>query len=104
MDEREYFLLLPNGAIIRVRYAKDRGRILWFTVQLEAFLNADWCPISRYDTSHGFVHRDDIKPNGDQIKSLPMSFSDNETALNFAIDDFRLNYLLYIERYKKWIH
>lgn len=102
MDEREFFLQPSNLAVIRVRYAKDKGHILWFTVQLESFLYNDWYPISRYDTSHGFVHRDDIRPKGDQIKSLPMSFPDNETALNFAIEDFRLNYELYIERYEKW--
>ena len=65
-------------------------------------MNNDWYAISRYDTSHGFVHRDDIKPNGDQIK-LPMSFSDNETALNFAIEDFQINFMIFIERYKKWM-
>ncbi len=89
--------------MIRVRFAKDKGHIVWFVVQLETFLNDDWRAISRYDTSHGFVHRDDIKPNGDQIKSVPMSFLDNESAMNFAIEDFQLNYALYIERYKKWI-
>ena len=97
-------MLFRSGAMVRVRYSKDRGRILWFAVQLEAFLNADWRAISRYDTSHGFIHRDDIKPGGEQIKSLPMSFPNNEEALSFAISDFRMNYTLYIERYIKWTH
>jgi len=38
MDEREYFVPLLGDAVLRVRYQKDRGRILRFTVQLEAYL------------------------------------------------------------------
>lgn len=103
MIEREFFLWLIISVRVRIRYAKDRGHILWFVVQLEVSLNNDWTPISRYDTSHGFVHRDDIRPNGEQVKTLPMRFPNNEDALNFAIRDFRSHYEFYMERYKKWM-
>lgn len=91
MDEREYFLFSTSLIRVRVRYAKDRGHIFWFVVQLEILWNDDWTPISRYDTSHGFVHRDDLQPNGEQVKTLPMLFPNNEDALNFGIRDFRLH-------------
>jgi len=32
MDEREFFIPLPDDAALRVRYLKDRGRILRFVV------------------------------------------------------------------------
>jgi len=102
MDEREYFVPLPGDAMLRVRYQKDRGRILRFTVQLEAYIEDAWTPITRYDTTHRFVHRDDLKPDGSQIKSPPMAFADYGDALNYAIRDLRLNYQLYIERYLRW--
>jgi len=102
MDEREYFVPLPGDAMLRVRYQKDRGRILRFTVQLEAYLEDTWTPVTRYDTTHRFVHRDDLKPDGSQIKSPPMAFADYSDALNYVIRDLRLNYQLYIERYLRW--
>ena len=102
MDEREYFIPLPDNALLRVRYQKDRGRILRFTVQLEAYIESVWIPITRYDTAHQFVHRDDLKPDGSQIKSPPMAFASDDDALNYAIRDLRLNSQWYIERYLRW--
>ena len=102
MNEREFFIILPDGATIRVRLYKERGRILYFVVQLEAYLDDDWTPISRYDTAHGFVHRDDLRPEGGQIKSPLMSFRDYEEALNYAVTDLRSNSQFYLERYLQW--
>lgn len=59
-------------------------------------------PITRYDVAHQFVHRDDLRPDGSQIKTPPMSFADHNDALNYAIRDLRLNSRLYIERYLQW--
>jgi hypothetical protein len=85
-----------------VRYLKDRGRILRFVVQLEVLIDRDWTPIVRYDNAHQFVHRDDIKPDGSQIKTPPMAFAKNEDAFNFALQDLRTNFRFYIERYERW--
>ncbi len=78
MDEREYFIPLPDEASLRVCFIKDRGRILRFVVQLEAYIDGYWHGITRYDNAHRFVHRDDLKPDGSQIKSPPMAFVNNE--------------------------
>ncbi len=51
MDERQYFIPILNDAFLRVRYLKDRGRILRFAVQLEVYLEDTWTPITRYDTA-----------------------------------------------------
>ena len=102
MDEREFFIPLAGGTLLRVQYREDRGRILRFTVQLEVYIDETWTPITRYDNAHRFVHRDDLKPDGTQIKSPPMAFTNNEGALNYAIRDLRLNSQLYIERYLRW--
>ena len=102
MEQREFFIPLPDEAALRVRYVKDRGRILRFVVQLEAFVDGVWAPITRYDNAHQFVHRDDLKPDGSQIKSPPMAFATNEDAFNFALRDLRVNHTLYVERYRQW--
>ena len=102
MNESEFFIPLPNAAALRVRYLKDRGRILRFVVQLEVLIDRDWTPIVRYDNAHQFVHRDDIKPDGSQFKTPPMAFANNEDAFNFALQDLRMNSRFYIERYERW--
>lgn len=81
---------------------KDRGRILRFVVQLEVYLEGNWVPITRYDNAHQFVHRDDLRPDGTQIKTPPMAFASTEDAFNFALRDLRVNYSLYVERYMQW--
>lgn len=85
-----------------MRYLKDRGRILRFILQLETLIDQDWTPIVRYDNAHQFVHRDDLKPDGSQVKTPPMMFADNEEAFNVALRDLRTNYRFYIYRYEQW--
>lgn len=102
MEQREFFVPLPDEAALRVRYVKDRGRILRFTVQLEVYLEETWTPVTRYDNAHRFVHRDDMRPDGTQIKTPPMAFASNEDTFNFALRDLRVNFSLYVERYKQW--
>lgn len=102
MEQREFFIALPDEAALRVQYTKSRGRILRFVVQLEAYLDEQWAPIARYDNAHRFVHRDDLRPDGSQIKTPPMAFASNEDAFNFALRELRVNYSFYIERYRQW--
>ena len=102
MEQRTFFIPLPQDASLRISYTKGQGRILRFVVQLEAYLEEAWTPITRYDTAHQFVHRDDLKPDGSQIKTPPMAFANYEDAFNFAIRDLRLNYSFYINRYLQW--
>ncbi len=102
MERREYFISLPEDVAIRVSYSKDHGRILRFVAQLEAYIDEVWQPITRYDNAHHFVHRDDLKPDGTQIKTPSMAFVNNEEALNYAIRDLRVNARFYVDRYLQW--
>jgi hypothetical protein len=43
---------------LRVRATKNRGRIVSFVVQYEAFIHGRWRAIVRYDTAHRFAHRE----------------------------------------------
>ena len=105
MDERDFFIPLRKiDAAIRVRYQKEHGQVFRFLVQLEAYLDETWTPVSRYDNAHGFIHRDDLRPDSTELKSPPMTFDNNQAAVEYAIEDFRLNCRFYIERYRQWIH
>jgi len=91
---------LGPGNRARVRFVKERGRILAFVVQLECLFGDQWHPVVRYDTAHDFAHRDVIRPDGPTEKTA-LSFSDYNQALTFAHDDIKANWQVYRDRYQR---
>jgi hypothetical protein len=59
-----------------------------------------WHPIVRYDTAHGFAHRDLINRRGDVTKT-PLFINDYNDALAFAESDLKANWEIYRERFLK---
>lgn len=93
---------LAPGSIARVRFTKERGRIVEFVVQLECLIGEEWRPVVRYDTAHGFAHQDILHPNGTTEKrALPVT--DFNRALTFAQLDVKTNWQRYKERYARWL-
>ena len=85
---------------LRVTADKERGRILGFTVQYEAKIRGKWHPIVRYDTTHGFAHKDIIHPNGSREKQ-PLYFPSLNLAFTFAIQDIKMLWKWYRTSYEK---
>jgi len=73
---------------LRVSALKEKGKIISFVVQYEALFKSRWYPIVRYDTSHGFAHRDIIHYSGRKEKQ-PLYFPDYNFAFTFAIQDLK---------------
>ena len=71
--------------------------MLAFTVQLEVFINGLWRPAVRYDSAHGFAHRDRYFLDGRSTKTqLDINFHE---ALTFADEDIRENWDAYRDRF-----
>jgi hypothetical protein len=68
--------------------------------QYEALIRDEWRPIVRYDTSHGFAHKDIIHYDGDQEKP-PLCFPDLSIAFTFAIQDLKISWRWYRIAYTK---
>ena len=84
------YLLSPDlNDRLRVNASKEKGRIVGFIVQNEAFIRGKWHPIVRYDSSHGFAHKDIIHYNGETEKQ-PLNFANYNIAFTFAIQDLKL--------------
>lgn len=97
----EYVFLFPSSDVqLRHRHVRERGSIIGFTVQLELWWRGGWHAIARYDTAHGFAHRDLIHPNGRVDKTL-MGLADWNQALTLALDDLKTNWPWYRERFLK---
>lgn len=91
-QERDYDIPLATGDVIRSRFTSVRGQIQKFTVQLEVFADDEFRPAVRYDTAHGFAHRDLLDWHGNVIdkEPLPEWMSLNE-ALTYAQQQLRSN-------------
>jgi hypothetical protein len=69
-------------------------------IQYEAKINNNWHPIVRYDTAHGFPHRDILNPDG-TIDKYAFDFPDLEMFLQYAEQDLLDRWEWYKARYKK---
>ena len=102
MTEIRFNFVLSEGKKDRIRVTaqKEKGKILKFVVQYEAFIKSKWCPIVRYDTSHGFAHKDIIHPDGNKEKQ-PLYFQTFNAAFTFAIQDIKISWKWYRIAYRK---
>ena len=94
--------LFDDQTAARVRFETERNRVLGFMVQLECLFGDDWHPVVRYDTAHGFAHRDILRPSGEAEKTVTPVRDYNE-ALTFAIQDLVENWEIYRRRYERWL-
>jgi hypothetical protein len=90
VTEKEFTVPLDADARMQVRHQIDRGQIRAFTVQLEVLYKNQWTPVVRYDTAHGFAHRDLYTRSGRQFKT-PLGMDFNQ-ARTFAQRDILMNW------------
>lgn len=78
---------------MQVWHRVEKGHVRGFTVQLEVLFEDQWTPVVRYDTAHGFAHRDLYIKDGRQFKTpLGMDFN---YARTFAQKDIFMNWQEY---------
>lgn len=102
LKEVSYESVVAPGAVSRVYFIKQRGKIIEFTVQLECFIQDQWRPVIRYDTAHGFAHCDVLHPDRTEDKTA-LPFATYNEALTFALLDLKANWQMYCERYERWL-
>lgn len=102
MKEIEYVIYLTAESADRLRrYAqKEKSIILEFVVQYEAKISEKWQQIVRYDTAHGFAHKDIMKAGGGAIK-IPLFFETYNIAFTYATIDLKANWKKYRETFKR---
>jgi len=98
----EYLAPLGFNGRRRTRHERIEGKVVRFTVQYEIFVQGQWCPVVRYDTAHGFAHRDLMHPDGRKEKTDLLS-KDLNFCLTFAENDLRANWENYRRHFLKEI-
>jgi hypothetical protein len=96
----EYVVLLGLDGRRRVRHTRLEGKITEFMVQYEIFVEGKWHGVVRYDTSHGYAHKDLIHADG-QKEKVKLFLKDLNICLTYAENDLRGNWKNYRERFLK---
>jgi hypothetical protein len=94
MKEVKFIAMLTPGDRYRHHHVRFKGEILSFEIQYETKLEGKWLPVVRYDTEHGFAHRDVVDREGNKYKT-PMFTRDYNEALTFAEYDIKSNWRVY---------
>lgn len=95
---KNYVIYYPENCRKRYYHARIKNKIVEFVVQLEVYFNGKWRSVIRYDTSHGFAHRDIIHFDG-TVEKTPLFIKDFNDALNFANADINANWQIYKNRF-----
>jgi hypothetical protein len=96
--DADFFLWLEYNNRIRVRLLAERGNLLKVLCQYESLIDGDWTPIVRYDSAHGFFHKDILYRDGTKEKR-DVNYIDLNSAFNYARDDLENNWRSYLYRY-----
>ena len=99
MAEKTFVIRVSPVDRIQHRRTIERGHVLDFMVQYEILLDEKWIPVVRYDTAHGFAHRDWMSPRGESRKER-LYLQDFTQAYTFAANDLRDNWERYRERFE----
>ncbi len=101
----EFRRLLDYDNALRVMFETERGNILRFVVQLECQFveDGEWIPVVRYDTAHGYAHRDTMHPTQKEEK-VEMTVQDYNEAFSIAMNDVVKKRYDYRRRYEEWLN
>jgi len=98
MKEVGFIVMLTACDRYRHQHTRIKGRVIKFTVQYETKIDQKWFPVVRFDTAHGFAHRDLLDVRGVK-KKTPVFAKDFNEALIFAEADIKSNWKMYKERF-----
>jgi hypothetical protein len=57
VKQKTYFKPLPTGSDrISINIKLRNGKVMYFSVQYETFINNQWTKVRRYDSTHGIPH------------------------------------------------
>ncbi|GJQ23500.1 MAG: hypothetical protein HRU72_06495 [Planctomycetia bacterium] len=94
----EYVIRIGHLDRYRHLHISEKGKIIYFRIQYETKVGNTWYPVVRYDTAHGYAHRDILNIRG-VIKKTPLFNQNYNDALTFAENDLKSNWQYYKKRF-----
>ena len=102
MSETSFIIYLDDVQENRYRHwhVWHEGKITEFVIQYEAWIAGKWHPVLRYDSAHGYPHRDILHLDGTQTKEIFQNYSYAE-VLTLGQQDIADNWVIYRTSYLK---
>lgn len=100
MPRKEWEHWLSDQCYMLVDRITNDGRVVSFRVILLAIIGDELHCITRYDTAHGYAHRDILAFGGEKIMKQPMPYADFDVAFRAAVTDIQLNYERYLKDFE----
>ena len=101
-NEVRFTVMLTPDDRYRHHHVRFKNDVLSFVVQYETKVEEKWLPVVRYDTRHGFAHRDLLDKKGEREKT-PMFARDYNEALTFAEYDIKSNWTMYKQHFLRGV-
>jgi hypothetical protein len=95
MPEKEFNLWLEQGFLCAWRGIRD-GKVIDFRVVYLAEIGNKFQCITRYDTAHGYAHRDVLGRKEGLRGKIPCPTMNHNQAFNYAIRDIKTNAPIYL--------
>ncbi len=92
--------MIPRKIVIGIWHIWEDGRIVAFVIQYEVWIDGAWYPVVRYDTAHGYPHRDILHLDGTQTKEFFMHYT-NAEVLTLGQREIVENWMAYRAAYVK---
>jgi hypothetical protein len=102
MVKKTYIFMLSDKDRKRHEHMIEKGKVTGFVVQYETLFDDKWVPIVRYDTAHGYAHKDLMNPDGSK-KKVFLGEADFNEVLTLADLDINKSWERYKERYLRRI-
>ena len=86
-ETKRFVRLISDDGLnrIRVRLQIERGEVLRYVVQYETVVEGKIYPVVRYDSAHGYPHRDLLDWNGNVVERIWLAPVDYGAAATEAI-------------------
>jgi len=102
MPPKEFKYYLNENVFISVFLYTVRGKVNDFVVKLNCITNNTVAEIIPFDTAHGCIHKDVLRPDGTKEYVKKYHSIDLNAGVDFATADIEEHWEFYIERYNKW--
>jgi hypothetical protein len=103
MSDKQYIIWLSGKDYLLVIIKTRKGIIEMYVIKYMTIIDNTDFEVARFDSGHDYSHMDILKPDGAKERVAYFPGIRKEDAINFAIENFKLNFEVYYERFKKWL-
>lgn len=86
---------------LEITIEKEGGTVKGFVVNYVATISGKDHSVVRYDTRHGFPHKDVIRSDGSIARKERLPYLGGHALVDRAIDDLKTNWRIYRRRFER---